>query len=83
MLVGHTLPAMVQAIIFLIRLVLVVDPVLLVGCVIAFLMGGLLGVRLVTHARVWVVQTIVGFGLDPCGHLLCHDQSALDARRGN
>ena len=61
LIVGHTLPTMVQGIIFL--AVLDVDPVLLVGCVIAFLMGGLLGVRLVTRARAWVVQMIVGCGL--------------------
>ena len=36
---------------------------LLVGCVLAFLIGGLFGVRLVVHARVWVVQAIVGCGL--------------------
>ena len=61
LIVGHTLPTMVQGIIFL--AVLDVDPVLLVGCVIAFLMGGLLGVRLVTRARAWVVQMVVGCGL--------------------
>ena len=61
LIVGHTLPTMVQGIIFL--AVLDVDPVLLVGCVIAFLMGGLLGVPLVTRARAWVVQMVVGCGL--------------------
>ena len=61
LIVGHTLPTMVQGVIFL--AVLDVDPVLLVGCVLAFLMGGLLGVRLVTRARVWAVQIVVGFGL--------------------
>ena len=33
-----------------------VDPVLLVGCVIALLMGGLLGAPLVDRTRVWIVQ---------------------------
>jgi uncharacterized membrane protein YfcA len=61
LIVGHTLPTMTQGIIFL--AVLDVDPVLLVGCVVAFLMGGLLGVPLVTRARVWVVQLVVGCGL--------------------
>lgn len=61
LIVGHTLPTMVQGIIFL--AVLDVDPVLLVGCVVAFLMGGLLGVPLVTRARVWAVQMVVGCGL--------------------
>jgi uncharacterized membrane protein YfcA len=61
LIVGHTLPTMVQGVIFL--AVLDVDLVLLVGCVSAFLMGGLLGVRLVIHARVWAVQMVVGCGL--------------------
>src|SRR3982750_3003449 len=61
LIVGHTLPTMVQGIIFL--AVLDVDPVLFVGSVIAFLIGGLLGVPLVTRARVWVVQIVVGCGL--------------------
>jgi uncharacterized membrane protein YfcA len=61
LIVGHTLPTMVQGVIFL--AVLDVDPVLLVGCVIAFLMGGLLGVRLVVRARVWAVQMVVGCAL--------------------
>jgi uncharacterized membrane protein YfcA len=63
MLVGHTLPAVVQAIIFLVLLGVLVDPVLLIGCVLALLMGGLLGVSLVIRTKVWVVQLIVGFAL--------------------
>jgi uncharacterized membrane protein YfcA len=63
MLVGHTLPAVAQAIIFLVLLGVLVDPVLLVGCVLALLMGGLLGVSLVVRTKVWVVQLIVGFAL--------------------
>jgi uncharacterized membrane protein YfcA len=63
MLVGHTLPAVAQAIIFLILLGVLVDPVLLIGCVLALLMGGLLGVSLVIRTKVWVVQLIVGLAL--------------------
>ena len=63
MLVGHTPPAMMQAVIFLILLGVFVDPVLLVGCVLALLMGGLLGAPLVARARVWVVQAVVGIAL--------------------
>jgi uncharacterized membrane protein YfcA len=37
--------------------------VLLVGCVIALLMGGLLGAPLVARARVWVVQLVVAIAL--------------------
>ena len=61
LIVGHTLPTMVNGIIFL--AVLDVDPVLFVGSVIAFLICGLLGVPLVTRARVWMVQIVVGCGL--------------------
>jgi uncharacterized membrane protein YfcA len=63
MLVGHTLPAVGQAIIFLILLGVLADPVLLIGCVLALLMGGLLGVSMVIRAKVWIVQMVVGFAL--------------------
>jgi uncharacterized membrane protein YfcA len=63
MLVGHTLPSVAQAIIFLVLLGVLVDPMLLIGCVLALLMGGLLGVSLVIRAKVWVVQLVVGFAL--------------------
>ena len=63
MIVGHTLPTMVQALIFLALLGVLVDPILLIGCTVAFLMGGLLGVPLVTRTRVWIVQVVVAFGL--------------------
>jgi uncharacterized membrane protein YfcA len=63
MLVGHTLPAVAQAIIFLILLGVLVDPVLLFGCVLALLLGGLLGVSVVIRTKVWVVQLVVGLAL--------------------
>lgn len=63
LLVGHSLPTMVQAVIFLIILGVSVEPVLLVGCVGAVLAGALLGVPLVAKARVEVVQTVVGIAL--------------------
>jgi uncharacterized membrane protein YfcA len=63
MLVGHTLPSVAQAIIFLVLLGVLVDPALLIGCVLALLMGGLLGVSLVIRAKVSVVQLVVGFAL--------------------
>jgi uncharacterized membrane protein YfcA len=63
MLVGLTPPSMVEGIIFLLLLGVRVDPVLLVGCVIALLMGGLLGAPLVNRARVWIVQSVVGVAL--------------------
>ena len=49
--------------IFLILLGAQVDPVLLVGCVLGLLMGAMVGVPLVTRARVWIVQLVVGLAL--------------------
>jgi uncharacterized membrane protein YfcA len=63
MLVGLTPPSMMQALIFLILLGVMVDPVLLVGCVLALLTGGLLGAPLVARSRVWVVQSVVAIAL--------------------
>jgi uncharacterized membrane protein YfcA len=63
MLAGHTLPAVAQAIIFLVLLGVLVEPVLLIGCVAALVTGGLLGVSLVIRTKVWVVQLIVGLAL--------------------
>jgi uncharacterized membrane protein YfcA len=63
MLVGHGLPTMTESLIFLILLGVMVDPVLLVGCTISVLMGGLLGAPLVARARVWVVQLVVAIAL--------------------
>jgi uncharacterized membrane protein YfcA len=63
MLVGHAWPSMAQAVIFLILLGVLVDPALLIGCVIAVVMGGFLGAPLVLKSRVWVVQFVVAMAL--------------------
>ncbi|WP_309661084.1 TSUP family transporter [Sphingomonas sp.] len=63
MLVGLTPPSMAESIIFLIALGVKVDPVLLIGSVIALLMGGLLGAPLVARTRVWIVQAVVAVAL--------------------
>ncbi|WP_309661011.1 sulfite exporter TauE/SafE family protein [Sphingomonas sp.] len=63
MLVGLTPPALAESIIFLILLGVLVDPVLLFGCAIATMLGGLVGAPLVARARVWIVQLIVAIGL--------------------
>jgi uncharacterized membrane protein YfcA len=63
MIVGLGPPSMAEALIFLILLGVRVDPVLLVGCSIAVLLGGLVGAPLVARARVWVVQLTVAIGL--------------------
>ena len=63
MLVGHSLPTMAQAVIFLILLGVLVDATLLVGCGIALLMGGLVGAPLVAKTKVWVIKLAVGCAL--------------------
>ncbi|HEY5711316.1 MAG TPA: sulfite exporter TauE/SafE family protein [Allosphingosinicella sp.] len=63
MLCGLTPPAMTESIVFLLALGVLVDPILLFSCVIAVFAGGLVGVPLVTRARVWIVQMIVAIGL--------------------
>lgn len=63
MLVGLTPPVMVESIIFLVKLGVKVDGVLLFGSAVALLLGGLLGAPLVARARVWIVQLTVAVGL--------------------
>ena len=63
MLVGLTPPVMVESIIFLVKLGVKVDGVLLFGSAVALLLGGLLGAPLVARAKVWVVQLTVAIGL--------------------
>lgn len=63
MIVGHTPPAMLQGVIFLALLGVGVDPVLLIGCVVAVLLGGIVGAPLVMKSRVWLVQAVVGLAL--------------------
>jgi uncharacterized membrane protein YfcA len=61
MLVGLTPPVFAESIIFL--SLIKVDPVLLVGCAVAVLVGGLVGAPLVTRARTWVIQIVVAVAL--------------------
>jgi uncharacterized membrane protein YfcA len=63
MLVGLSPPAMAESVIFLILLGVRVDPVLLFGCAVAVLLGGLVGAPLVARAQVWLVQLVVAIGL--------------------
>ena len=62
-LVGLTMGAVVESIIFLLQLGVQVDPVLLVGCIVACTTGGLIGAPMVHKTRVWIVQLIVAIGL--------------------
>ncbi|MGN6057326.1 MAG: TSUP family transporter, partial [Sphingomicrobium sp.] len=61
--VGLTPPAMAESVIFLILLGVKVDPILLFGCALAVLLGGLVGAPLVAKARVWIIQAVVALGL--------------------
>ena len=63
LLVGLTPPAMAESVVFLILLGVLVDPVLLFGCAIATLAGGLVGAPLVARARVWIVHLTVAISL--------------------
>lgn len=63
MLAGLTPPAMAESVIFIILLGVLVDPILLFGCAMATMVGGLVGAPLVARARVWVVQLTVAVGL--------------------
>ena len=62
-LVGLTVAAVVESIIFLLKLGVQVDPVLLVGCIVACMVGGIIGAGLVHRTRVWIVQLVVAIGL--------------------
>ena len=61
--VGHALPTFAQAAIFLVILGVSVDPVLLTSCIVAAVLGALLGAPLVIRAPVRLVQAIVGIAL--------------------
>ena len=62
-LVGLTITAVVESIIFLLKLGVRVDPVLLAGCILACTAGGMIGAPLVHRTRVWIVQLVVAVGL--------------------
>ena len=62
-LVGLTIAAVVESIIFLLKLGVKVDPVLLAGCIIACTVGGMIGAPLLHRTRVWIVQMVVAIGL--------------------
>lgn len=60
---AHGLPAMAQSAIYLVLLGVLVEPVLLFGCVTAFALGVLVGAPLVVRTKIWVVQLVVAFAL--------------------
>src|SRR5215471_8023981 len=63
MLGGYILPAIVQAIIFLALLGVQIDPLLLVSCIVAMIVGGIVGVPIAARAPIQLVQGVVGMAL--------------------
>jgi len=61
--VGHALPTVVQATIYLIILGIHVDPVLLAMCIVAAVLGAVIGAPIVVRAPVRFVQGVVGVAL--------------------
>ncbi|MGH8130091.1 MAG: permease [Steroidobacteraceae bacterium] len=61
--VGHALPTIAQSAIFLVLLGVHVDPVLLASCIVAAVLGALVGAPIVVRAPVRVVQGMVGVAL--------------------
>ena len=61
--IGHALPVIAQSAIFLTILGVHVDATLLVGCVLASVVGAVLGANMVVSAPVKAVQLIVGVAL--------------------
>ena len=61
--VGHALPTVAQSAIFLVLLGVHVDPVLLVSCIVAAVLGALVGAPIVVRSSVRVVQGVVGLAL--------------------
>lgn len=60
---GHALPTVVQSGIYLVILGVRVDPLLLASCIVAAVLGSLIGVPMVVRASVQLVQGIVGVAL--------------------
>lgn len=63
MFIGYTIPSILQGVIFLLLLGVRVDPMLLVGCIVAMVAGGYLGVPLAARSPVRLIQAIVGAAL--------------------
>ena len=64
---GYILPAIVQALIFLTLLGVKIDPLLLLLCIIAMVIGGIVGVPIAARAPIRLVQGTVGLALLSAG----------------
>jgi uncharacterized membrane protein YfcA len=62
-LAGYILPVILQGVIFLILLGIGIDPWLIIGSIVAMVIGGLLGVPMAARAPIRLVQGIVGIAL--------------------
>jgi uncharacterized membrane protein YfcA len=60
---GYILPAIVQALIFLVLLGVKVDPLLLLLCIVAMVIGGIVGVPVAARAPIRLIQGVVGLAL--------------------
>jgi len=63
MLGGYILPSIVQALVFLALLGVWIDPLLLLLCILAMVIGGIVGVPIAARAPIRLVQGIVGLAL--------------------
>ncbi|MES2147716.1 MAG: sulfite exporter TauE/SafE family protein [Pseudomonadota bacterium] len=63
MLVGYTVPAIIQGVIFLILLGVKVDPLLLLASMIAMVAGGFAGVPIAARAPIRLIQFVIGTAL--------------------
>ena len=63
LLAGYILPSILQGLIFLLLLGVQVDPWLMLGCIVAMVIGGLVGVPIATRAPIHAVQLVVGLAL--------------------
>jgi uncharacterized membrane protein YfcA len=61
MFIGYTIPAILQGMIFL--GVIKVDPILLLGCIVAIVVGGYVGVPIAARSPVRLIQAVVGVAL--------------------
>jgi uncharacterized membrane protein YfcA len=71
MLGGYILPAIVQAVIFLVLLGVKIDPLLLLLCIAAMVVGGIVGVPIAARAPIRVVQGAVGLALLVAAFFYC------------
>lgn len=94
MVVVLTSPVMAESIIFLLKLGVKVDPVLLFGSAVAVLVGGLIGAPLVARARVWIgtagsvecdARRIIfrAIGRGASGMIVAHNHPSGDPRPNN